>query len=205
MPRAARLLLSAALLATAGWTFVSLGHILHHEDALGPADAIIVLGGPRLERVVEAGDLYREGWAPRIVLSRPFRDGGELALAARGIGVPSEVDIQRNALIAMGVAPDAIEAFIAEQTTTATEGDEIYAMARARNWSRLVVVTSKLHTTRARLTLARRFKGTTTQILMRASRHDRADIDRWWANRNDLRFAVFEAQRLAAYWVGFAD
>jgi len=41
--------------------------------------------------------------------------------------------------------------------------------------------------------------------VMRASRHDRANVDRWWETRSDSRFALFEAQRMLAYWVGIAD
>ena len=184
---------------------MSLGHALHHEDALEKSDVIFVLGGSRMDRAAEAGDLYLEGWAPRILLSRPLSEGAEQMLRARGIDVPAIVDTQRAVLVSMGVPEHAIEALDVEQVTTATEGDAIVRIATARNWSRIIVVTSKLHTARARLTVMRRFKNTTTRVLVRASRHDRADPDQWWRNRDDFRFALFEAQKMIAYWVGLAD
>jgi uncharacterized SAM-binding protein YcdF (DUF218 family) len=206
VPRAARLLIFLAILAAAcWWGFVSLGHILHHEDHLEKADVIFALGGSRVDRIAEAGDLHLEGWAPRIMLSGQISEGAEDALRKRGITIPSELEMQRTILVSMGVPPDAIEELPDEQLTTATEGAAIASLARARNWSRIIVVTSKLHTTRARLAIRRSLQGTNAQVVVRATRYDPADVDRWWANRSDLRFALFEAQRLAAYWVGLAD
>ncbi|MGQ0737329.1 MAG: YdcF family protein [Acidobacteriota bacterium] len=210
--RAARLLgrrvaLAALLLAflLTIWLVTALGRVLHHEDPLERADLIYVLSGMRLERVVEAGDLYREGWAPRILLSRQLLDGGEIALKRRGVAVPDEVDVQRTALVAMGVPPEAIEATGGEQVATATESTELRRLSDARGWTRIIVVTSKLHTGRARLAFARRFEGSRARIIMRASRHDGSDIDRWWASRADARFALIEAQKMLLYWVGLAD
>ena len=35
-----------------------------------------------------------------------------------------------------------------------------------------------------------------TASIVRASRFDRSDVDRWWTNRSTLRFTLFETQRL---------
>ena len=45
------------------------GRFLATEDPLERADAIVVLGGARAERWLEAVDLHHEGWATTIVLS----------------------------------------------------------------------------------------------------------------------------------------
>ena len=47
-----------------------LGGLLYHEDVLEPADAIVVLGGGQLDRVIEAADLFSEGYAPVVLLTR---------------------------------------------------------------------------------------------------------------------------------------
>jgi len=194
------------LLAAAGWyLFTSLGHILHHEDPLEHADVIFVLSGTRVERVAEAGELYLAGWAPRVLLSRQIVEPAETRLRARGVLVPTETEVQRSVLIQMGVPETAIEALPNEQVATATEIDELKRLAAERNWTRIIVVTSKLHTARTALTLGRHFGGSGTRIITRASRDDPADLDRWWANRADLRFVLFESQKLLAYWVGLAD
>jgi uncharacterized SAM-binding protein YcdF (DUF218 family) len=193
------------LVGVAAWRVVTLGQLLHEEDPLEKADVILALAGTRLERVAECGDLFREGWAPRIVLSRSERDGGEIGLTERGIDVVSEVDLQRDTLVKMGVPAEAIEAFETEQPATATESDELLRLATTRGWRRIIVVTSKLHTARAGMVMRRRFAGADVQILMRGSRYDTMDVERWWTRRATLRFVLFEAQKMFVYWVGIAD
>ena len=193
------------LAGIAGWRIVTLGQLLHHEDALQKADVIFVLAGTRMERVAEGGDLWLEGWAPKILLSRPERDGGEIALVRRGVAIPSELDLQRDALVAMGVPAAAIEGLDDEQLATAMESTQLFELARARGWRTIIVVTSKLHTGRARLAIERRFSGTGVQIVMRGSRYDPSNVERWWTRRGTFRFVLFEAQKMFAYWIGAAD
>ena len=198
-------LIIAGVGVAAAWRIVTLGHLLHHEDPLQKADVIFALAGARLERVAECGDLYLEGWAPRILLSRDARDGGEVALSNRGIAIWSQIDLQRDTLIKLGVPATAIEAVAEEQNATAMESNVLYEIAMARGWRTLIVVTSKLHTARAGLAMRRRFKGTDVQIIMRGSRYDPSDIDYWWSTRGTFRFALFESQKMLAYWIGAAD
>jgi uncharacterized SAM-binding protein YcdF (DUF218 family) len=195
------LIFVVAALASASWMFVSLGRILHEEDVLDRADVIVALGGSRYSRVTEAADLFREGWASAILVSPQLPEDVEFTLRERGIDVPGERELQVRALTLLGVPTDVIS-FLDYQVSTATEADAVRAQVVARGWRRLIVVTSKLHTTRAGLILRKRLHGTGATVIMRASRYDRSDVDTWWRSRSTLRFAVFEAQKLAAYWVG---
>jgi uncharacterized SAM-binding protein YcdF (DUF218 family) len=203
-----RLVVLAAILglSVAGWQLLtSLGHILHREDVLTKADVIYVLAGTRVERIAEAGELYREGWAPLILLSRQVSEPAEVQLRAAGVRIPTETELQRNVLQQMGIPPAAIEEVTAELVATANEVDELVQFAESRRWQRIVVVTSKLHTARARLAMRRRFAPLGREIVMRGSRYDDTDIDRWWSNRSDLRSVLFEAQKLLAYAIGVGD
>src|SRR5262245_57805336 len=95
-----RLAVAVLLIAALGWwARSSLGRLLYHEDPIERADAIFVLAGAWLERVAEGGDLYLEGRAPLVVLSRELPDSGEEALRARGIDVPSVTDVHIRALV----------------------------------------------------------------------------------------------------------
>ena len=105
----------------------------------------------------------------------------------------------------MGVPATAIQSLDTEQVATATESDQLFERATASNWRAIIVVTSKLHTARARLAIRRRFDGTGVTIIMRGSRYDDANVDRWWTSRTDLRFVLFEVQKMLVYWVGIAD
>jgi uncharacterized SAM-binding protein YcdF (DUF218 family) len=193
-----------ALTGGAVWGARSLGHVLHHEDPLERADAIFVLGGRYLERVAEAGDLYVEGRAPIIVISRQLPDYGEEALRARGFDIPGETDLQIRALMQMGVPRNAIQV-MEPQVATAAEAETIKQVAVQRGWNTIIVVTNKLHTARARLVVHRHLDNTAVRVVMRGTRYDHADLDHWWRTRSDLRFALLEAQKMLLYWIGIAD
>lgn len=203
--RLALVLALVVVFAAASRLFFSLGYVLHHEDPLATADVIYVLSGTRVERVAEAGTLYLEGWAPLVLMSRQLIEPAERMLRERGVAIPSETEVQRQVLVEMGVPDSAIEVLREEQVATANEVDELRRLADERLWTSVIVVTSKMHTARAALALRRAFDDTGTTIIMRASRFDPADLDRWWASRADFRFALFESQKLVAYWVGLAD
>ena len=193
-------------LAVAGWQlFISLGHLLHTEDPLEKADVIYVLSGTRVERVAEAGQLYLEGWAPRILLSRQISEPAEIQLRGKGLRIPTETELQRNVLHQLGVPPEAIEEVQSEQVATANEVEELAHLASGRQWQRIIVVTSKLHTARSRLAMRRRLQPLGMEIVMRGSRYDAHDIEQWWSNRSTFRFVLFEAQKYFAYAIGIGD
>ena len=181
-----------------------LGSWLVVQDPLAKTDAIFVLGGTRFERPLEAVELYKAGWAPRIALMRQVSDYGEVHLMQQGIPYPREVDAQVDVMVRLGVPESAITIFN-EANSTAEEADTLYEAATANHWSSVIIVTSKQHTRRARLVMTRRTAPIGLTVVTRYSRYDQADTDRWWTNRSVLRFTLFETQRLFGYWIGMAD
>ena len=196
--------LAAFLLIIAALAAPRLGAWLVVEDPLQKADAIFVLGGTLFERPLEAVDLYNEGWAPRLLLMRQVADDGEVELRRRGVVYQREIDVQVGVLTQLGVPRSAIE-ILDEQDSTKDEADALRAVVVANRWPRVIVVTSKQHTRRARLVMNRRVADTGTQVILRASRYDKTDVDGWWRQRGTLRFTLFETQRLIAYWLRIAD
>ena len=51
----------------------------------------------------------------------------------------------------------------------------------------------------------RRMRDIGVKVIVRPSRYDRSNVDRWWTERSTLRFTLFETQRLFGYWIGLAD
>lgn len=192
------------LLIVIPFSLARLGAWLVVQDPLQKADAIFVLGGSRYERPLEAVELYKAGWAPRITLTRQISDSGELELIRRGVPYPREVDEQVEVLGLLGVPKTAI-AILDEADNTAEEADTLYRVATSERWQRAIVVTSKQHTRRARLVMRRRMHGTGVEVIVRFSRFDDSDVEHWWRHRNTLRFTLFETQRLFGYWIGVAD
>lgn len=184
------------------WLLFYGGRYLQHEDPLQKADAIFVLAGTRVERPLEAVDLYHEGFAPLVILSPGRPEPGELLLRQRGIRFPSEVELERDALVQSGVPAAAIVATNGYVDNTAQEANLLRAMVRAHGWRRVIIVTSKYHTRRAAFAFRRGLENTGAEVIMRASRYDPSDPARWWRYRADFRFGSSEWQKLVAYRLG---
>jgi uncharacterized SAM-binding protein YcdF (DUF218 family) len=181
------------------------GRALADEDPLADGDAIVVLAGARVERWLEAVDLYRERRAPLIVLSPGRLDEAEARLAAMGIRYPREGELARDAMLQMGIPSDAIVILPGSVDNTAAEAAAVRTHVGARGWQRVIVVTSKYHARRAGFAFRREFARTPVQVIIRASRHDPSDPARWWRRRPEVRYVSSELQKLAAYILGLGD
>ena len=191
------LIIAALLMPRAGaWLVVA--------DPLVKSDAIIVLGGTMYERQLEAIDLLNEGWAPRIYLFREIADWGELELLKRNIPYTRAVDVQIDAMVRLGVPRESI-LVLDQVNSTAEESTHVLQLVTREKYSRVIIVTSKQHTRRARLVMRRRLDDAGVQVIVRPTRYDLSPVDRWWTNRSTLRFTLFETQRLLGYWIGLAD
>ena len=197
-------LVAAPLLIIAALLVPRAGAWLVIADPLEKSDAIVVLGGTMYERQLEAIDLLNDGWAPRIYLFREIADWGELELIKRGLTYTRAVDVQIDAMVRLGVPRAAIH-ILDQANSTAEESTHVRQLVTREKFTRLIIVTSKQHTRRARLVMRRRLDGTGAQLIMRPSRYDLSPVDRWWSNRSTARFTLFEMQRLLGYWIGVAD
>ena len=119
------------------------------EDALEPAAAIVALGGQVPFRPMEAAELYRAGWAPRVVVVRGARLEEHQALRRLGIVLPESWEIEREVLLRRGVPASAI--LVPEGEAEGTL-EELAIVARAiePEGKPVILVTSKIHTRRVR-------------------------------------------------------
>ncbi len=192
-------MVAAALLLRGAGRYLVVNHPLER------ADAIVVLGGARVDRWLEAVDLYRDGWAPHIVLSPGRIERSEVRLREAGIRFPAEAELIRDAMVQMKVAPDAIVILPTSVDNTAQEATSVRQAALAAGWHRLIVVTSNYHTRRSLFAFEREFQRTSVEIRMRATRYDTATPDRWWTSRGDFRWVTSELQKLLAYRLGLGE
>jgi uncharacterized SAM-binding protein YcdF (DUF218 family) len=177
------------------------GRYLLREDPLDHSDAIFVLAGARVERWLEAVELFREGWAPQIVLSRGGYENADSLLRTMGLHYPDEAERARDLMIQMHIPASAIVLLPGARDNTAQEAEGLHEMATSR-WRKIIVVTSKYHTRRAGFAFRREFRNTPVQIIMRGSRYDSATPARWWRGRKDIRLVTSELQKLVLYWCG---
>ena len=196
-----RRLLAGILLLIAAALFLSAGRLIVKVDPLHPADAIVVLGGSREVRTVEALRLYREGYAPRIVLSPGGHNSGADELEQLGIHVPNDAEAMRDVLTRLGVPADAVVILPRDVDNTAQEAEVVEPLATSAHWSSLIVVTDRASTRRAGYTFRREFGGRLT-IMATRPRDDRFDPSRWWTTRWSFRSTFYEVPKLLAYWLG---
>jgi uncharacterized SAM-binding protein YcdF (DUF218 family) len=195
-------LLALTLVVLAASAMLGAGHMVAREDPLQKADAIYVLGGSWIQRWLEAADLYREGYAPRVVISRGTVSEGERELARRGVRLPGEGDMGRTAMITyLKVPAGDVEVLRTDVDNTAQEATAIAPIVAERHWRRIIVITDRASTRRAGFAM-RRVLGPDVDIIMRAPRIDSFPPSGWWKQRANFRTVFYEAPKLLAYWLG---
>jgi uncharacterized SAM-binding protein YcdF (DUF218 family) len=208
--RARRRLAVAALLAAALVVLAAaahrpalrlIGRALVVEDALAPADAVVIMAGGIPTREATAAGLYRKGWAPLVVLSNDFtpaRVRDLIALGARRLDYQGEA---RLVLEKYGVPPNAIVALSVPVKTTEAELRLVAEAAQARGWRRIILVTSPEHSRRVRLVWARQAPGS-IEGRVALVRSDDFLEDGWWRKRRQAEAVLHEYLGLAAIYLG---
>ena len=200
--RRTRAAVAVILFALAAYGFTQLGRFLTKEDAIQKADAIAVLAGTRMDRPLEAVDLYKQGYAPRIVLSYGVPEASFVALTSRGVKIPPEADEAREIFIKLGVPADAIVLPPRIHDNTAQEAQTLRELAVENGWRRIIVVTSRYHLRRAGFAMRREMAGSGVDVEMHGTRYEKVDPDHWWTTRVDLRWVLDEGAKLIAYELG---
>jgi uncharacterized SAM-binding protein YcdF (DUF218 family) len=161
-----------------------LGDALISVDPLEKADYIVVLGGSN-ERAVEAANLYRQGWAPKVIVSSLNHSVGGLADVVEAYGVPSE-----NILIDGATK------------RTATHPETVAQLSGVdKKTDRFIILTSPYHTSRSRACFQR---GGYEHIIMRSPDWrvgGRFRSGGWSQRASSLAEAVYEVLGWAMYSV----
>ena len=171
------------------------------EDSLEPAAAIVALGGEPPFREMEAAKLYRAGWAPRVVIVRGVRRGELKAFQDMGIEVAQRWELSREVLIQQEVPASAMLVPQDEAEGTLEELQAVYRALGSTD-APVILVTSKYHTRRTRLTWDHVTEGRSRAIVRSASR-DPFDPGRWWRERRFVSSVVHEYLGLINYYAGF--
>lgn len=171
------------------------------EDSLEPAAAIVILGGHLPFREMEAARLYRAGWAPSVVIVRGARREEWKALQDLQIELKEGWELSREVLIRQGVPPSAILVPEKEAEGTLEESQVAVRALKPENLS-VILVTSKFHTRRTRLTWNYVTEGR-SKAIVRAAGQDPFDPARWWRERRFVLAVVREYLGLVNYYAGF--
>ena len=194
-------LLSCAALAAAALAvrlaMAGVGWWLDCADPPQRADIIVVLGGG-YSRPLYAADLYREGVAPQVWLSRILPDETEARLRELGIPIPPETEVNRAILLKKGVPGKDIRLYGRDVNSTIDEADALAREYGGRGKT-IIIVTSRFHARRARLIFRRRLAG--ARVIACPTPYETFDR-RWWRHKDLTLDAATEMLKLLNYLTG---
>ena len=176
-----------------------IGSLLVVEDELRPADVIVPLSGGSLDREIEAADLFRGGYAPRVVLTHEPEIPAAAYLASRGIHLSRGEDRRLQVLAALGVPRERVSVITKPVTSTLDEAQLVNTWAAQSGVRRIIIVSSYQHTARAKYIFERYAATSQITIIVRPAKLSEFRPDSWWTTRAMLREGIFELEKLIAY------
>jgi uncharacterized SAM-binding protein YcdF (DUF218 family) len=202
------LITSLFILVIAGFVYyyrdsilISIGEYLVTEYPLEKADAIAVLSGSVPDRILEAIDIYKRGYAPIIILTKEEKPPGYDELLSLGVKVPEGYDINQTIALKLGVPPTSIVIIDERADSTYNEERTLYNFLKERNLKSVILVTSKYHTVRATKLFNFLAQGEKIKLITRPSKYDTYDPRNWWNIRRDFKQVLFEYEKLAHYYL----
>jgi uncharacterized SAM-binding protein YcdF (DUF218 family) len=155
------------------------------------ADAIIILGGDNGNRAIRGLKLYRDGYAPTIVLTGLDRGRG---------APPPRLNWRAEYLFARGVPRSALR-FEVESRNSYEEATNVLALMRKQGWRRVIAVSDPPHLRRLAWTWARVFRGSDREFVLVASGADWWAPEKWWRDELSGVFVITEYIKLAYYFI----
>lgn len=181
----------------------SLGNFLVAEDEPKNSDIIVLLMGSGPDRMLEAVDLYDEGYADEIVMVRNMVRGYDLA-SSKGVEIPHDSDITKEVAVQLGVLEEKVIILPGDTLSTQDEAIQVreYLMNQA-NIDSLIIVTSKYHSGRAKKIFVKAMSSLDreVEILSCPTEYDDFNADEWWRNREDFKWVVIEYLKLINFYI----
>ncbi len=175
------------ILRAAGWALVV-------DEAVEPADIIVVAADRSGAGVLEAADLVHSGIATRVAVFADPPDSVDREFIRRGVAYEDAAARSIRQLRSLGVGA-------IEQIPKAVAGTEAEVQALADWCARhqlrsVVVVSARDHSRRLRRVLHRATQGHRTKLTVRPARYSAFDPDRWWETRDGIRTEIIELEKL---------
>jgi uncharacterized SAM-binding protein YcdF (DUF218 family) len=169
----------------------ALGAFLIHADQPAPADYALVLGGDQFgHRIMTAGDLVRQGFVRKAIVSGPR--------ACYGF---AESELAVNFAVKHGYPKDYFIQSPNNATSTSDEAPLLIAQLRSLGANSFLLVTSDYHTRRA----ASYFRPFASGMEMRviAAPDEFFRWDSWWRTREGQKVFYLEWSKTLAKLLGF--
>lgn len=193
----------AGVVLLVGWELLAWGAALALvvTAELPQADALVVLSGSTsyVERALWAAQLFREGRAPRVLLTNDAARGGWSTAEQRN---PYFVERAAEELRRAGVPAERIEVLPGTVDGTYEESVRLREYAAANGLRSLLVVTSGYHSRRALWTLRRVFATGGVEVGLSAAPPGPTTPRpaTWWMSAGGWRVVAGEYLKFIYYW-----
>lgn len=181
-----------------------LPRILQVEDKISKADYIVPLAGDR-HRYFKAAELFKGGYAPKVLLSNSFvrpPTRYDAALDEMGIDIPPPHELRRRLLVHLGVPEQAMESFGDGHISTVEEAEALRAFLSNKPEGmpeRIILVTSPYHTRRAKTVLSDVMPNVQFMVTALPERRLKSQ---WWRDRDSAITSVLETFKFLHYLLG---
>lgn len=178
---------AAATVALGVGGLVWLGHTLAVTDPLEHSDVIVAISGDAGPRVETAVELWKAGYAPRILFSGAALDPESV----------SSAEIMKREAVQQGVPESAI---LVEPASATTEENATFvaALMQRESLRSAILVTSPYHQRRAAYLFARAFAPADLVFRNHPANDPDWDPNTWWLSRGSRQVALVEIAKLAA-------
>ena len=189
--------LSLLIIGSARLTLLGFGWWIDCGDQPAKSDILVVLAGDYY-RPAFAAELYAQGYAPEVWISRPKRDASLAKLDGLGIRLPTEESVNRQILVKRGVPDKRVHLYGRAVNSTADEASALREEFPAAG-KKILVVTSRYHVRRSRLIFRRLLPDADVRVV---SAPFDASQKRWWKDKELAENAPLEIMKTIFYLAG---
>ena len=177
-----------------------LGSLMIVVDPIQASDAILILDGSYFgEREIVATDLYKDGYASRVVVTLGYEPQSSEILRQRRVRPASPKEFKLLLLSELGVPDDSIVVLEEGIESTFDEAKLVADWVDDASIGSLILVTTRFHSARALYIFERVFGDRNVRLTMYPTSVNYFNPETWWRNRTTLRIGLFELQKLLFY------
>ena len=157
-------------------------------------DIIVALGGGGIERVQRALQLYREGYAKKILLTGLGRVPGQR---------PNHYLQWESRLLLDGGAPSEALLFDNQSGNSSEEANNTALLMKSRQWKTALVISDPPHLRRLDMVWGAACARHGLEYRLIATKPPTWDASRWWGDKMWAKFVGMELLKLAYYTVAY--
>ena len=181
----------------------AVGQLIVVDEDPDRTDAVVVLntGVEYYPRLIQAADLYRRGLAPHIVINGNRKTKTLRNLESQGFLKCCPWYADSVSILAMFGVPEAKIIRISNEDAydTVSEADIVGRELLKRQWTTVIITTSKYHTRRARFIWQKMYSDQLA-VYMVAAQDDPYDPNNWWKDGRQIRWVLAEYGAWIFYW-----